>query len=96
MTVRPVTVDISLVRPEDRERSADLLDRLREALPDLATTAEPGGAVTRTGDGSGLTARLRITADDDAEAERRAREEVVEALGRVGFAGTDYLVDVVV
>ncbi|NAZ85700.1 hypothetical protein [Kineococcus indalonis] len=96
MTVRPVTVDVSLVRPEDRERSADLVDRLREALPDLATVADPGGPVTRTDDGSGLTAHLRVDAEGDAQAERLAREEVVEALGRLGFADTDYTVDVVV
>ena len=96
MSVRPATVDITLVRPEDRERSADLLERLRESLPDLATTADPAGPVTRADDGSGFTAHLHVTAGDDAETERVARAQVVEALGRLGFADTDYAVDVVV
>ncbi|WP_432501199.1 hypothetical protein [Kineococcus arenarius] len=98
MTVRPATVEISLVRPEDRERAGDLLERLREALPELSATPGPDarGPLTRTDDGSGLTARVQVEAEDDASAEQRARAAVVAALGRVGFADTDYLVDVVV
>ncbi|WP_432534559.1 hypothetical protein [Kineococcus arenarius] len=37
-----------------------------------------------------------VRAEDDASTERRARESVVAALGRVGSADTDHLVDVVV
>jgi len=98
MTYRPVTVDISLVRTEDRDRSEELLDELRRSLPELQDTPGPGAGapLTRADDGSGFTAHLAVEADDDLEADRAARAAAATALGRLGFTNTDYLVDVVV
>ncbi|NIZ91868.1 hypothetical protein [Kineococcus rubinsiae] len=98
MTTRPVTVDISLVQTEDRDRSENLVERLRGALPELLDVPAPAGGdpLTRTGDGSGVTARVAVEAADDAAADRQARAAVTAALGRLGFDEGDYLLDVVV
>ena len=96
MSTRYATVDVAFTEAEDTARVDELLDRLREQLPGLAPADSSRGAtLTGTADGSGITVKLEVEGDDDAAADRAARQRVGAALRRVGLDDANYSLDVV-